>query len=214
MSLTAKQTGGADFAPIPEGTYTAVCYAVVDLGTHTNPKFDKVAHKVLIQWEIPEETIQVERNGEMVDMPRAISKKYTMSLHTKATLRHDLEAWRGKAFTEAELDGFDVSKLAGAQCLMCVVHEPSKDGSKVYANIKSIMAPPKGSKKIKPVNPVVVFEIPDDAAPGFEIPESDLPEWIVELIRESHEWKGTAQGPIRPTADESHRADEDDPLPF
>ena len=59
MSLWAKETGGAVIEPIPAGTYTAVCYAVVDLGTHTNPVFNKDAHKVLIQWEVPDVLIDL-----------------------------------------------------------------------------------------------------------------------------------------------------------
>jgi hypothetical protein len=217
MSLIAKETGGTIIEPIPAGTYTAVCYGVIDLGTHTNPVFNKDAHKVLVQWEIPSVLIDVERDGEMVSLPRAISKKYTMSLHQKAALRHDLESWRGQAFTADELAGFNVGKLIGAACMVCLVHEPSKDGSRMYANIKSIMALPKGSKRPKPVNDTMVFEIPDNAEPGFDIPEDKMPEWIVKLIQESKEYRGEMAGRVpagMPDEDKAPGADEDDNLPF
>jgi hypothetical protein len=40
-----------------------------------------------------------------------------------------------------------------------VVHKPSKDGSKVYANVGSIMALPKGMACPELVNPAVKFDI-------------------------------------------------------
>jgi hypothetical protein len=221
MSLVAKETGGVQIEPIPAGTYTAVCYGVIDLGTHTNPTFNKDAHKVLVQWEVPSVMIDVNRDGETVSLPRAISKKYTMSLHQKAALRHDLESWRGKAFTAGELAGFDVSKLISAACMVCIVHEPSKDGTKTYANIKSIMAMPKGGNRPKPVNDCMVFAIPDNAPAGFDIPEDKLPEWIVNLIKDSKEYRGEMawqtgheQPPDMPDADAAPGSEEEDNLPF
>jgi hypothetical protein len=40
-----------------------------------------------------------------------------------------------------------------------VVHKPSKDGAKVYANVGSIMALPKGMACPELVNPAVKFDI-------------------------------------------------------
>ena len=37
-----------------------------------------------------------------------LRKDYKNSLHEKAGLRKDLEAWRGRRFTDAELAGFDL----------------------------------------------------------------------------------------------------------
>jgi len=196
MGLIAKETGsGSSIEPIPEGTYEAVCYAVIDLGTHYSETFKKEAHKVLIQWEIPECRITVERDGKDVDLPRVISRRYTMSLHKKAALRHDLEAWRGKAFTEDELAGFDVSTIVGHGCLLGIVHEEGKEG-KVYAGISSILALPrvKGRKPAAPENEPLVFSIPEDAGPRFAVPET-LPDWIVQTIKESREWTGKGQRP-------------------
>jgi len=229
MSLIAKETGGADYEPIPEGTYAAICYAVVDLGTHYNERFKKDAHKVLLTWELPEERIEVTRDGQMLDLPRAISRRYTMSLHAKAALRHDLEAWRGKRFTDEELKGFDLSHIVGAACLLGIVHETGKRDGKTYASISSIMALPgakaagKGKKAAppKPENTPIVFAIPDEPEPNFDIPDT-LPEWVVKTIQESKEWHGemaSQQPPIEmPTStsegDEAPDGAEDDNLPF
>jgi hypothetical protein len=81
-------------------------YGIIDLGTHTedSPQFGrKTQHKMMIQWECPEYRIEIEKDGKKLDLPRAISRRYTMSLGKKANLRKDLEAWRGKPFTDDEV---------------------------------------------------------------------------------------------------------------
>ena len=219
MALIVRETGGKSAEPIPEGTYTAVCYGITDLGTHRNDTYDKNEHKVLVQWEVPDVLISVEHNGEMVDMPRAISRKYTMSLHEKASLRKDLEAWRGKRFTATELEGFDISVVAGAACLMGIVHEARHDGKGVYAAIASIMALPKGAARPKPINPVVVWEIPDGSNGQFEIP-STFPTWIAEKVMESMEYSGKMPVPFSDSEPAPEHADDtsipvdDEALPF
>ncbi len=224
MSLTARETGSGGHDPIPAGTYTAICYAVADLGTHYVERFKKSSHKVLVQWEIPDERIEVERDGKVIDLPRAISRKYTMSLHAKSALRHDLEAWRGRRFTEEELQGFDLRNILGAPCLIGIVHEQRKDGQGIYASISSIMALPatRGKKPEKPraENELVAFEIPEDADPKFDI-DDRLPEWVHEIIKESDEWNG--RNHVEPPKLRENQAvtderdppeDEGDDLPF
>jgi hypothetical protein len=137
--------------PLPdEGTVQAVCAGVWDLGmqkTVYNGN-EKVQHKVVVAWEI----------NQMIDAPESeyhgkpymLSKTYTLSLFENATLRRDLESWRGKAYTEAEINtGVDVEKLYGINCLVGVAHVTK--GDKTYANITSILPLLKGVEKIKPV---------------------------------------------------------------
>ncbi len=118
----------------------AICAFVEDIGIHKN-KFQPEKppqHKILLFWELEQ---------KMSDgRPFMLSKRYTLSLHEKATLRHDLEAWRGKGFTPEELESFDVEKLRGVQCRLSVVHKPGENG-KVSATISAIMkADPNGPK--------------------------------------------------------------------
>ncbi len=194
MGLIAKAQGG-DFErpdPIPEGCEIAICYSVVDLGTQ-RWEFSgepKVARKVLIQWEIPAHRIEIERNDETLDLPRATSKQYTNSLHEKASLRKHLEAWRGKKFTDDELKGFDLQNLLGKACQLQIVHERGKkDPTKVYANIAAIMSLPRGMKQPEPENPLSFFSL-EDFKPGEDIviPDS-IPKWVHEIIHKSDEWQ-------------------------
>jgi hypothetical protein len=155
MSLTvnAGNGGGGDFEQCPAGSFAARCYQIIDLGHQT---FEwkgeaKVAPKVRITWELNE----MMQDGR----PFSISKEYTASIGDKANLRKDLEAWRGRPFSSEELRNFSLENVLGAPCLLGVVHKPSKDGSKVYANVGSVMALPKGMAAPELVNPAVKFDI-------------------------------------------------------
>jgi hypothetical protein len=183
MGLTAKDTGGgSSFNPIPEGMHQAICYAVYDLGTQYNEVFGNSSHKVLVVWELPDERIDIEKDNEKLNLPRSISKKYTLSLHEKASLRKDLESWRGKSFTPAELQGFDLTKLLGANCMLQIIHK--KKDNKTYANIQSIVPLIKGSIKKEPENTCCYFSFEEHAT---NIPQN-TPDWIIDLIKASDEW--------------------------
>lgn len=148
MSLTVKASGSGDFEMTPEGTYIGRCIKVIDLGTQTatGQYGTKQQKKVMVQWELLD-------GAKMQDgKPFAVAQFYTASLHEKSQLRKDLEAWRGKKFTAEELEGFDLSQVLGAYCMIQVVH--SQDGQ--YANVNAIMAT---KEKPEGVNPLVSFEI-------------------------------------------------------
>lgn len=210
MGLIVKEKG-ISTPPIPEGIYQAVCYCVIDLGTHFDRKWEKDSHKLHIGWELPSERIMVDRDGVKVDLPRVISNRYTLSLGERATLRKHLEAWRGKKFTPAELEGFDIFSVLGANAQIQITHSLSADGSRTYANIGAIMAIPKTMAALKPENPPVVFSLSDCSA-GDPLPA--VPEWLQEIIAESNEWKAL-QGLLKPSKEPSHfDDDESDRVPF
>ena len=111
MGLMANDKGGGmDFDPIPAGVHHAEGWAVIDLGTQHNPKFNQDQHKVCIGWELPSERIQIEDNGAEIDKPKVISRIFTLSLSEKSHLRPFLESWRGRPFSPQELLGFDISQ--------------------------------------------------------------------------------------------------------
>ncbi len=175
MGLIAKDKGGGDFTPIPEDLHLAICYGIWDIGTQFSEKYGKSIHKVIIVWEIP--GCRGEFDGK--NLPRAISKRYTLSLHKKADLRKDLESWKGKKFTDEELKGFDIKKLLGVPCQIQVLH--AKVDDKIYANIAAITKAPTGTN-IKPENPLKFFSFEE----GNTVPDG-TPEWIMALIKQSEE---------------------------
>ena len=189
MGLTARDKGGgATYPPVEEGLHGAIAYAVYDLGHQYNEHFGSTAHKCRIFWELPDERIQIERDGEKKDLPRAISKEYTVSLNEKANLRKDLESWRGKSFTEEELAGFDITKLLGVNCTLQILHK--KKGEKRYPNVVAVVPLMKGTSKRKPENPTRYFSFEEHQD---QIPEG-TPEWIIDMIKASNEWEDLHQG--------------------
>ena len=134
MPIYAK--AAPSFTPAPAGTHAAVCVDVVDLGmvlSEFNGK-KREQHKIKIVWQIEEER----DDGK----PFLVHRRYTNSLHEKATLRRDLESWRGKPFNEEELAGFDLENLISAGALLNLIHQ-QREGS-TYANVASIMKLMKG----------------------------------------------------------------------
>lgn len=149
MAIMATDNGGGgDFTPVPAGTHLAVCDQVIDLGKQkivSQMYGESIKHQVYIRWQIPEERVEWEQDGEKKEGPAVVGKTYTLSLGEKANLRKDLQAWRGKPFTPDELRGFDIAKLIGVAATITVTHT-EKDG-RTYANIASVGGIPKGMPK-------------------------------------------------------------------
>jgi hypothetical protein len=176
MSLTLSAQSKST-ETVPAGTFAARCYQIIDLG-HQTTSFEgevKVVPQVRITWELSE----LMADGR----PFSISREYTATFGPKGNLRKMLEAWRGRPFTSEELGGFSLENVLGKPCLIGVVHKPSKDGTKVYANVNSVMALPKGMECPDQVNPSVKFDINEFDKEVFE----KLPEWLRTKILMSKE---------------------------
>ncbi len=132
---------GSSFTPCPAGPHAAVCVDVIDLGKLPNTfKDGALVHKVRVVWQVAER----KDDGK----PYLVSKQYTASLHEKASLRKDLDAWRGRKFTKEELAGFDLEQVIGAPCLLNVEH--TERAGSTYANVTSLMRLPKGMPVVTP----------------------------------------------------------------
>jgi len=189
MSLTVTNNGGSYQLP-PEGNHLARCIRVIDLGTQkeTYNGKPKKYHRGILGWELLEEkAVFDEERGEE---PFFVSKEYTLSLSERANLRHDLESWRGKGFSEAELEAFDMSRLLGALCMVNVIHRVSAKKRK-YASVNGITPLPKGMKDLVPkqVLPSIKYLIEDRRGGAFE----ELPEFIQEKIMASEEWEDNSR---------------------
>lgn len=185
MPLIASETGGGSRPLPPPGTHAANCVWVIDLGTQ-HEEFQgkpKILHKVRLTWELSDtRAVFDEAKGEE---PFFVSRDYTLSLHEKAALRHDLESWRGAPFSEEQAKGFDVEKLLGKSCLISVIHKKSETSGKVNAKITGVSAIPKGMAVPKLINPTVFYTVDM----GNNAIYKKLPEWLQEKIAECDEWK-------------------------
>jgi hypothetical protein len=202
MSLIAKDKGGGDFKPVPAGTHVAICTIVADMGVQPTAKF-KPRAQVYIRWELPNE-ITKWKDGDGVEHtgPMTIGQKYTMSLSEKANLRQDLEAWRGKMFTEQELAGFDIRNILGKACMLGVTHNVTP--GKTYANISAVMGVPKGTTVPPPSVKPIAYDIDSHDQRTFE----QLPGWLQEAI------KGRVQSDSAQTVAAFDGAGFDDDIPF
>ena len=124
------------------GLHQAVCVFVNDIGTQVGEYNGerKELPKVIVSWEIKETM----KDGEFAGKRFMLSKYYTKSLHEKANLTKDLENWRGKKFSQEELNGFDLDNLIGVNCYLNVI-ETEKGSRKISA----ILPLPKEIEKIK-----------------------------------------------------------------
>lgn len=184
MSLIARTKGESTVKPIPAGAYQAVCYGVVDIGTQKTiwQGQEKLKRKVVMFFEIPSERIQIEKDGNKMDLPRGMSKKYTLSLSEKGNLYKDLISWRGVQFTPEQLAGFDLFTVISANCLLQIVAGKTKEG-KDMSFINGIMSLPKGMPKLKSENPMVKYSIAED---GIKVPDG-IPQWTRDEIEKSLE---------------------------
>ena len=62
------------------------------------------------------------------DKPLSIRKKFTASIHERATLRLFLERWRGRPFTDGEKAKFDTETLIGVPCQLNIIHKDFGSG--------------------------------------------------------------------------------------
>lgn len=179
MSLRyPARSGGGDYTPVPAGSHIAVCDIVADLGLQPGSlAFPKPKQQVYIRFELPNEQIEFEKDGKKQVGPAVIGKTYTASMNEKATLRHHLESWRGKAFDDASAEAFEVDKVLGVPCTLMVT-QSVKDG-KTYSNITGIGPLVKGVK---------ASDIKPAIGPFLYTPDSDksvymqLPEWLRKKI--------------------------------
>jgi hypothetical protein len=159
MVSTLPKAEGGNFETTPAGTFVARCYRFLDLGSHEQTfqgESKGLKRLVMVGFELPTELMTT---GEYAGKPFTIHKRYTWSTHEKATMRKDLESWRGKKFNDHDFGpgGFDVRNLLGVPCTLSISHS-EKDGS-TYANITGIGPPMKGLALPEAVNPPVFLSL-------------------------------------------------------
>lgn len=201
MALLAKDNPGVEFELTPPGNHIARCYMVCDLGMQDVEYMGNTSQKrkVRLAFELPNELMQSDGR------PFSVSKNYTLSLNEKANLRADLQAWRGRAFTEQELQGFDLFNVLGAPCMVNVIHTQGKNGN-TYANIAGITPLPKGIQCPPAVNAPIKFSLDEFDQKIYD----GLPEWLQQKINT----KGVEQPYDQSQPSSLYDVDLDDDIPF
>jgi hypothetical protein len=202
MALTVKENGGGDFKGAPAGSHMARCIRLIDIGTqHGEYQGKATARKqVIIVWELPNELME---DGK----PYVASKFYTASLGEKANLRKDLEAWRGRAFSDEDLAGFDLRNILGKPCMLSIV---AKDDASTKTKVGGVMAAPKGTTLPVATNEVFAFDVDEWDQELFD----KLSDGIKKLIQASDEYRARAVSRMTPETNGGSIADMEDSIPF
>lgn len=163
--------GGTDFEPLPAGTHIARCISVVDFGFQETPHGPK--QKVYLGFEVPGVRVEWEKDDKKHEGAALIGSTYNNSVHPKSVLGQHLVNWRGRDFTDAEREGFDLFTIVGVPCMISVTHNVK--GNKTYANVSGIMGVPPGVDA-----PVLEAELLRYSTndPGTIETFSKLPEWM------------------------------------
>lgn len=219
MALIAKETGGVggDFTPVPQGMHLARCYRVIDLGTQESTYLGKTKNlaKVMLQFEVHGEDDSGKPILTAKGEPMSISKNFTLSLGDMATLRKDLQTWRGKEFTADELRGFELKNVLGQWAMISVIKAMGTNG-KEYTNVAGIMSVPASIKKAgfpKGHNELKLFSIDEADMVLFE----SFSNGLKEKIGKSPEWQarnGSSAPANKPSSGGSGFDDMDDDVPF
>lgn len=185
MSLTVKRKKANKIPPMAGGNYMAVVVGVIDVGEQYSERFKNYADKLILIFEIPSETVEVD--GEQ--KPRWLSKDFSASLNEKSNLYKTLVSFLGRDLTEDELaedgSGFDLTSLVGQGCILTVTLDIKDDGEQ-RNSIKQIGGLPAGIPTPHTDSELLVFDIDNRDETVFE----KLPEWIQERIRKSTQCQG------------------------
>jgi len=218
--MKAKDNDKGSYDPVPEQVHLGICVGVIDLGTQHNFKFNKYERKCLLSFELPEERTEFDVDGETIDAPRFMSRRFTLSLGSNSHLRKFLRTWRGRDFTPTELEGFEMKNLLKVGANIQVLHDTGKDGT-IYANIDSAAQLHKTQKVGDPETDPTYFTF-DDVGTLEEVDAAteSMPEWIQKLVQKSVEYNDLAKASTPPEAEAGTAApnvgasEPDDDIPF
>lgn len=175
--MRLKDKARPSVPPIETGVYFAVCTIVADLGDQYSEKYKNVNRQLVLGFDIPSETVEID--GEQ--KPRQLSRRFTFSYTKKSNLFKTLSGWLGIT-SEDEIADFDLFELAGKGCQVQVaVNENNKN------NVNALLALPRGVPAPVSSNPIVTYDVDED---GFEGQRWDaLPEWIRNAVMQSEQYK-------------------------
>lgn len=163
--------------PVPAGGYLAVCVGVFDLGEQYSEKFKNYSPKLMITFDLPSVTIEVEGKQE----PRQLSREFTISGKNNSKLRAFISSWNGVQYSDEAFGEFDPLTQIGKPAMINVLLNETGE----YANIDSIMPlfpglpVPTTSTKLQTWD----MDTWDDKA------FAELPGWVQEKIKKSSQYQ-------------------------
>lgn len=163
--------------PVPAGQYLAVCVGVYDLGEQYSEKYKNYSPKLMITFDIPSVTIEVEGKQE----PRQLSREFTISGKNNSKLRAFISSWNGVQYSDEAFGEFDPMTQIGKPAMINVLLNETGE----YANIDTIMPLFPGLVAPTTLTPQKVWDMDkwDDKV------LSELPSWVQEKIKKSTQYQ-------------------------
>jgi len=181
---SSNNNEGIEREPLSEGLHSAKCIGVFGIGTTIDKIYNIEKNQVVIIFAVDE---YIEIEGKKV--PKTISRFFTLSLGKKANLRKALEKWRGKEFTEEELEGFDVQKVLNAPAIVEIFHKEKEGKIKDYIG------------HITKIDERFKKDVPEIEA------LTEAPEWIIKLRSESIEAQPIPKKEIKKTIEPTKKTE-------
>lgn len=163
--------------PVPAGQYLAVCVGVYDLGEQYSEKYKNYSPKLMISFDIPSVTIEVEGKME----PRQLSREFTISGKNNSKLRAFISSWNGTQYSDEAFGEFDPLTQVGKPAMINVLLNETGE----YANIDTIMPLFPGLPAPATTTPFRVWDMDKWDDKAFE----DLPTWVQEKIKKSSQYQ-------------------------
>jgi hypothetical protein len=178
---------------LADGSYPARVLYVIDLGRQivSTPQGEKVTNQVSIGFQVFED-----------EVPHTLSRRFTASLHKKASLKPVVEAITGKSIED--LPEFSLIELLGHPCLVQTQQQTftsQTTGDEVtYVKLAHVVRPPKGMAVPGLTEDPFFFSIKTRDPAIFE---GRLTTYQQALVQKSLDWQQTSED-----------KDFDDEIPF
>ena len=180
MAMKVRNTGGAGREPIAAGTYPAVIYSVLNMGT-AEGKFG-MRTQLNIGYTIP--SIRKEIDGK--DLPATISQFYNATMNPKGNFYGVVKGALGRDPSEQEIEEFSVENLIGTNIMISVVHKKKADGT-VRDSVAAVLGKVAGMPDLPVEVPTVLFDFEVDGAGNVVFPEN-FPEGFKKIVYETEEY--------------------------
>lgn len=165
-----KITTNKNTPRITLGNTIVRCFKLVDVGTQIGMYDFKPTRneKIIAYYEMPD--------------GKVITKIYTKSLHTLATLRKDLESWKGTPFSQAELADFDLTWMLNRYCRVSVRSAGHANFGRV--SVENFTALDENEDRPKPIHEVALFDLDKPDAKLY----ATFNQGVRNMIEKSEEW--------------------------
>ena len=183
LRLSIEENAGIARPMVPQGSQIARCVGIMDLGTVMSDwqGKSKPRKRVSLMFEFPKHKATFREEDGAQPLVKTIT--YTRSFNEKGNLRKDLEAWRGAAFTQKELLGWDLDNVLGQPCQITITHKTTPDGN-VKDRITGISMMHEDLKCPAQENESFVYEIAQHPKNWDR-----LPPWAKDEVKASDEYK-------------------------